>query len=169
MSYDWKEYDDTGFEKMPVGMQKLQLFFVRESLNANDKPFLAFKFAQAGHTDEIEIDEFGNKNLYPHANLQVYYEAGKDFGKRVLKNLLKACFGEANLEKLTTNEMIIKTINVKMPLVRGLVYLDGDYCKLKEFEFKPVEDQPVSNAELPEPKEEKPKEEPPNEEDDLPF
>lgn len=138
--YNWDDYDDSGFERLPQQRQVLKNYFVYEAVNTNGKPFLMFKFARAQDIDEkLQYDENGKPVVYPHTTIQVYYEAGQDFGKKVLKNLLKAEFGEERLSELTDNEKIIHYVNKEMPLVSALVYYEGDYTKCKEFEFKPVE------------------------------
>ena len=180
MPYIWDNIAEDNFEKLPVGRQTLVNYFVYESQNINGSPYLAFKFARPKDCAKgfTSYDDNGCPRVYPNATLQVYYEAKNDFGIKVLKQLLKAEFGEDRLNVLNTNEKIIHTVNKEKPLVSGLVYFEKDneeneYCKLKKLNFEPVNTQidniPSSVVDSPSPNLDNGIEDQADEDDDLPF
>jgi hypothetical protein len=174
--YNWDETPD-GFEKLPVGLQEIKLFKAYLSQNSNGKSFIAIKGGLTETVDSAlqmqDYDDLGNLNVRPHGMIMIYFE--NEFGRRVLKNLLKSAFGENNLKHLTTNELIIRAINQKNPVVLALVFHEGNYSKFKEFEFQPIgnPDTVINSAELAQAETEIKQPEPQTEEtetdDDLPF
>lgn len=146
--YDWDNINDNNMT-MNAGEQIVRLYYAYEAVNKNGKPFLAIKGC-ATNTD-IKTGDDGKPVAVPHAMIQVYYES--DFGKNVLKNLIKASFGENRLKELNNNELICHAITKETPMVKAMVVIDGNYNKFKEFEFKPVIDvgitKPQYNDDLP--------------------
>jgi len=167
MSYNWDDVPDADqYDKIPEGKQTLQLFTAYKGINTNNKRFLMFKFCEPNA--EVVKDKKDRYTSYPHATLQIFPDAKNDFGKKVMKNLLKNSFGEDELKNLDTDDKIINAIENKKPLIIGNVYYEGNYTKCKEFGFEQFEEIEENESEEGY-KVENDKKESEEPEDDLPF
>ena len=168
--YEWDNIPDSEqFRRIPEGKQILQLFTILKGVNTNKKRFLMFKFCEPDNT--IIINKYGNKASYPHATLQVFPEAKEDFGKKVLKHLLKNTFGEDRLNELNNDDAIIKAVDDEMPIVMGEVYYQDKYTNVKEFSFEEFAEGTEKINKTIEENRKNPEANMPNEDDelDLPF